>query len=449
MRLSLASLAKSQVPIPAYAPAVLEVGIVHFGPGAFHRAHQLAYLDDALEAEFGPWGVCGVSLRTSSLRQAIGPQDGLYALELANETLDTRVIGCLRSLVVGPSEPHAVFNVVADKATKIVTLTVTEKGYCLDATGRLDLSHPDVVADLADAVPVSAIGWLVASLDVRRRRHGAPLTVISCDNLAENGRRLREAVLTLAGRLRPDCVAWIAREVSFPDSVVDRIVPASGEALQRRVSDRIGLIDALPVGGEPYTAWAIEDAFVTPRPAWHRVGVEFPTSVTDHRLLKLRVLNAAHTAIALFGLERGCDTVAEAVADGAVHTRVDALVQREIIPLLPPGLQTHAGSYWSETMTRFQNKRTGHRLRQIAMDTSAKYRERLLPSLEEARSRGALCDVQQAVLESWMKHVRREGRELQDPRSAPLIDWASGDGSPQGFLAAAGLPPVLAPVRVS
>ena len=256
---------------PAYDPRALDVGIVHLGIGAFHRAHQAIYTDDAIAKAGGAWGICGVSLRSPDVRDRMRPQDGLYtAVEKSRGGVARRVIGSVREVLFLRDERARVDARLAAPATRIVTLTVTEKGYCHDpATGRLNLGHPDIVHDIATPdAPLSVAGLLVRALAARRANGAGPLTVVCCDNLPHNGAVLRGIVEAFAAARDPALAAWIGDHVEFPSTMVDRIVPATTAADIADNDAALGLHDAAPVVFEPFEQWVIEDRFATPRPAW-------------------------------------------------------------------------------------------------------------------------------------------------------------------------------------
>ncbi|MEO6104798.1 MAG: mannitol dehydrogenase family protein, partial [Pseudoxanthomonas sp.] len=256
---------------PAYDLERIRIGIVHLGVGAFHRAHQALYVDDLL-ADEPDWAICGVSLHGTSVRDALQAQDGLYTLALLDEPPRLRVIGSIRELLAAREQPALVLERLADPGVRLVTLTITEKGYCL-AGDDLDLAHPEIAHDLASPdAPQSAIGYLVAGLRQRHRLGIAPYTVLSCDNLADNGGRLRRAVLQFARRVDGDLAQWIEEQVTFPRSMVDSITPATDDALRERVDLALGVVDAWPVQREPFSQWVIEDSFCNGRPALERAG---------------------------------------------------------------------------------------------------------------------------------------------------------------------------------
>jgi len=361
---------------PAFDPTRLRNGQVHLGVGAFHRGHASVFTDDAIEAEGGDWGVVGVSMRKPDVADALVAQDGLYTVETLDAVRRYRVVGSLRRSLTLPLQPDGVMAAIADPGHALVTLTITEKGYCLDGDA-LDLEHPDIRADLADPDrPTSAIGALVAGLAARRGAHGSPMTVISCDNLMDNGRRLLGAVLALADRRDPDLARWIEAEIAFPDTMVDCIVPASTPASRARVDAVLGLTDAASVQREPFAEWVIEDGFNGPRPAWHKVGVTFTRDVAGARQLKLHVLNAAHSALAYLGLQRGFDFVRQAAADPELAHGLDAMIAEEIAPALP---SLSVADYYARTKERFANPAIDHRLDQIAEDGAFKLSQRLYP----------------------------------------------------------------------
>ena len=276
-RLSEATLERlpADLRLPPYRRADLASGIVHLGVGAFHRAHQAVYTELALEQAWGPWGICGVSLRRPDVRDRLMPQDGLYTVAARDgDAEQLRIVGCLRHLMVAPEDPDAVLERIAAPESAIISLTITEKGYCHDpATGRLNLEHPDIRHDLAmPERPRSAIGMLVAGLARRRSRQAPPPTVLPCDNLPANGRTLHALVIELAARRDEALARWIEREVGFPGTMVDRIVPATTEAEIAQIAGKLTVHDAAPVVCEGFRQWVIEDGFVGPRPAWELAG---------------------------------------------------------------------------------------------------------------------------------------------------------------------------------
>jgi len=407
---------------PAYDPAETRIGIVHFGPGAFHRAHQAVYVDDLLAAE-PDWAICGVSLHSAGVRDALRPQDGLYALALLDEPPGLRVIGSLRELLYAPEEQATVLARLADPAVRLVTLTITEKGYCLAGDG-LDIGHPEIVHDLAlPETPRSAIGYLVAGLRRRRSAGIAPYTVLSCDNLADNGGRLRRAVLQFAQRTDAGLARWIEAEGAFPRSMVDSITPATDDETRARVEAQLGCVDAWPVQRERYAQWVVEDRFCNGRPAFERAGATMSDDIAGYDRAKLRLLNAPHSALAYLGSLLEIGTVADAMREPALAGFVERLMRGHIAPALdaPTGFDPQA--YIEAILARFRNPAVRHRLSQIAWDGSQKLPVRLFGTIADAlaagRPIGALC----LPVSAWMHFVRRQVRNeaaLVDPLGEAL-----------------------------
>ena len=431
-RLSWASLDKAAASVrrPAYDVAGQKVGIVHLGLGAFHRAHQAVFTDDAIEAAGGDWGITGVSLRHGDAAAALNPQDGLYAVETLSEAGGLRVVGAVRRALTAIVDAEAMLEAMASASTHIISLTVTEKAYRLDAAGALDLAHPDIVHDLARPIrPASAVGWLAAGLARRRAEGGAPLTVISCDNLMGNGRKLEAAVLALAELWDRDLARWIADEVAFPQTMVDCIVPATTVESRARVEAGLGLADHACVSREAFAQWVIEDRFKGPRPAWDRAGVEFTADVTSFEWLKLHVLNAAHSALAYLGMLHGHALVREAIADPELSAFVDAMMVEEIVPALP---DLPATDYWRTCRTRFANPRLDHRLTQIGEDGSSKLAQRLYPLIVANARAGRRSARMASVVRSWLT-LAGQGA-VKDPQGARLAAWAGSGCEPAEIL---------------
>ncbi len=423
-RLSAATLAQlpDGVVRPGYDRARTRIGIVHIGAGAFHRAHQAVYVDDLL-ADDPDWAICAVSLRNPDVRDALRPQDGLYTLALLGGAQPLRVIGAIREVLCARDEGAAVLARLADPAVRLVTLTVTEKGYCLGGDG-LDVAHPDIARDLASPqAPVSAIGHVVAGLALRRAAGVAPYTVLSCDNLADNGGRLRQATLQFAGRIDPALAGWIADEVAFPRSMVDSITPATDDAVRARVDTGLGCHDAWPVQREPYAQWVIEDDFRNGRPAFERAGATLSDDIAGYDRAKLRLLNAPHSALAYLGSLMRIETVADAMREPVLADFVARLMREDIVPTLalPAGFDVEA--YVAAILDRFSNPSIRHLLAQIAWDGSQKIPVRLLGTIVDARAAGRRIDRLCLPVAGWLHFVVRQakaGVALVDPMDATL-----------------------------
>jgi fructuronate reductase len=420
-RLSLASLAQvpSAVRRPRYDPARLGVGILHLGLGAFHRAHQAPYTEDAIEAQGGDWGICAVSLRRPDSPRALAAQDGLYTLEVRGERVEHRIIGAIRRTATATLEPQALLGVFADPNVHVLTLTVTEKGYALDGAGELDFADPDVAHDLGEAAqPRSTVGWLAAGLAARKASGAGGLSVLSCDNLAQNGRRLEAAVRAFVRKADPALEAWIADHVAFPCSMVDSITPASTPELKARVEAALGLEDEGCVQREAFVQWAIEDRFAGPRPAWEAAGAEIVSDVEPYERMKLHVLNASHSALAYLGLPRGHAFVREAIADPELAALVEAMVLEEIAPALP---KLPVEDYWRAVRRRFANPSIDHRLAQISDDGSKKLAQRIFPVLVADVRAGRPARRLALVVCGWLE-LGAQGR-LRDPEAERLAAW--------------------------
>lgn len=418
LRLSSATLASVSggVATPGYDRSAPISGIVHFGPGAFHRAHQAAYADAVL-AEDSRWGISAVALNSTSVADALRPQDGLYTLALLGETPAYRVIGSITELLT-TADADAIAARLAAPTTRLVTATVTEKGYCLTPDGRLERDHPSILRDLRrEATPTSFIGWLVHGLAQRRAERAGGLTVLSCDNLASNGRRLARAVDDFANAVDPDLAKWIADEVRFPSSMVDSITPATDDALRARVAAATGLDDAWPIQRETFTQWVIEDDFAGPRPPFDLASAQFVSSVTAFEDAKLRLLNGAHSSLAYLGLMRRHETVGEAMADPELASFVETMMRQDIAPSLSPTPGLDLPAYIAAVLARFRNPAIRHLLSQIAWDGSQKLPFRLFATIADARAAGRPVDRLVVPIAAWIHFLA-----LDLPPAPPLVD---------------------------
>ena len=428
IRLSSATLTALPASIarPAYDVGKVGVGIVHLGIGAFYRAQGAVYTDDVLGQETGPWGICGVSLRSPDVRDRLAPQDGLYtAVEKSEAGIRRRVIGSLREVLFIGDERELVHARLVATETRIVSLTVTEKGYCHDpATGRLNLGHPDIGHDIAHPEhPRSAVGLLVAALDARRRSHGTPFTIMSCDNLPHNGALVRGLVLAFAAATAPSLTAWIEQQVRFPSTMVDRIVPATTDADIVENDAVLGAHDAAPVMHEPFKQWVIEDDFAAGRPGWEKVGAELVADVAPFEAMKLRLLNASHSALAYLGFLAGHEYIYQVAAQPAFATYMQALMRDEVAPTLALPAGVDVAAYQATLLERFRNPALPHRAQQIAMDGSQKLPQRLLGTVRDNLAAGRPIDRLALAVAAWMRYVGgvdESGRTIKV--SDPLAD---------------------------
>ncbi|RWL79430.1 MAG: mannitol dehydrogenase family protein [Mesorhizobium sp.] len=426
-RLSNATIAKLpvEVLVPRYPGNSVTPGIVHLGVGAFHRAHQAAYVDACLADGESDWGIVGVSLRSPDTRDALKPQDGLYTLAIrdsAGEQL--QVIGSIQSLLVAPEDPGAVLAALTDPRIRIVTLTITEKAYLRAADGTLDSAHPDIAHDLANpASPKTAHGFLAEALARRRTAGTPPFTVLCCDNLPANGATLHRLMVEFAKLRDAGLGRHVADEVAFPSSMVDRIVPATTDADRTRIGQQLGVEDAWPVMTEPFRQWVIEHRFPAGRPAWERFGVTMVEDVGPFEDMKLRLLNGAHSGIAYLGLLSGHATVDRAFADAAIRQFVDRL-WAEAIPTLPQDAGLDTTAYTAELAQRFSNTALAHRTAQIANDGSQKLPQRIVASALARLEAGLLPEHLSLVVASWIAACAARGGALPEGHFTDPLDAA-------------------------
>ena len=442
---------------PDLDPRQLTTGIVHLGIGGFHRAHQAVHTADAMAATGDTrWAISAVTQRSPRIRDQLRPQDGLYALALRDGT-DTRVrvVPSVREILDGPSEAEEVLNRIADPAVRVVTLTVTEKAYRLHpATQRLDTDDPEIRADAAGRPPGTVVGRIAAGLHRRRGTDAGPLAVISCDNLADNGALLRQAVIDYCGLLPGGeaLVEWIEEQVTFPGTMVDRIVPATTDANRTEVATTLGLRDEATVLAEPFSQWFVQDDFRGPRPAWERAGARLVPDVRPYELTKLRTLNACHSLLAYLGGLAGIDTIAEAGETDDLAGAARRLAESEVRPTLPPAEGIDHHDYVETTLHRFANPALRHTTSQVASDGSRKIGPRLLGTVTDSLGRANAPEMATLVVAAWLRQVLVQrtddgvALEVNDP-AAPAMLRATGGrtdaASLRPALAAAGVPDEL------
>jgi fructuronate reductase len=401
------------------------IGIVHFGPGAFHRAHQADYIDRLLRDD-PRWGIAAVALRSRDTIEALKAQDGRYTLAILDAEPTFRTIRAHRCFL-GPGDGESIRGQVADPAVRIVTSTVTEKGYCLAGDGTLDFNHSDIVHDLKNPdQPTSLIGWLALGFADCRNRGLAPFTAICCDNMASNGNKLRGGVIAFAERLDPELARWIEGETRFPNTVVDSITPATDERLRQLVREETGLRDEIPVSREAYSQWVIEDVLPEGSPDLASTGVVFSSDVDAWARAKLRILNGAHSTLAYVGLLLGHDSVAGAMADPSLSSFVERLVFEDIVPALQPS-PIDLKRYAEETFARFRNPAIHHKLAQIAWDGSQKLPYRLLDTIADARALGRPLDRLAVPVAAWIVFLESRARanaDIVDPLAETLAALA-------------------------
>jgi len=435
-----------QVRRPRYDRRALEIGMAHIGVGAFHRCHQAEYTDDMLEAAFGCWGVVGVNLKPPRLTNSLGAQDGLFSrtLKRGHES-ETRVIGCLKRVIDLDDDANAetAISALAAPAIGTITMTLTEKGYChIPATGALDRSNADLAHDLtAPAQPRTALGLLLAVFERRRQDCAGPVTVISCDNLPSNGRILERVLMEFARSRSAATRSWIADNVAFVSTMVDRIVPATTTEDIEAVSRRLGARDLCPVVGEPFRQWVIEDRFAGARPPWNLAGAQFVPNVEPYENIKMRVLNAAQSTLSHLGPFLSYDFSHQAAANPVLAGLVRRMLEEETAPTLPDVEGMAVGPYIESAFERIGNTATQHRCHQIGTDGSQKIVQRILRPLQQCLSNGQPAPFLTLAAASWIAYVlagsARFGRRWapSDPFAARVISLADTPGGDMTLLA--------------
>ncbi len=405
---------------PRYVRSRPEHGILHFGLGAFHRAHQAVYTDDAIAASGDIWGITGVSLRSPAVAAQLNPQDGLYTASFRSGSgARQRLIGSVRGVLVAATQSQAVVAALAAPQTRIVSFTVSEKGYCRNADGDLDPSQ---------AGGNSFFRFLAAGL-AQRQQAGLPgLTLLSCDNLASNGRQLDRLVTQYLELQAPEVTRWYHDHCTCPATMVDRIVPASIPEDLDQHAGLLGLRDEAAVFTESFTQWVIEDRFAGARPQWEAGGAQFTQAVQAWETAKLRLLNGAHSALAYLGLARGHTFVHEAIADPPLRALVLRLMRIEAASSLTPAPGQNLEHYSGALMQRFDNPALRHRLQQISMDGSQKVPQRWLETLAFHQAAGRSCPAILTALAAWTTFIRGDRWPVDDPQAAHLAAlWKSGD----------------------
>lgn len=420
--------------LPVYIRDRNAASIVHLGAGAFMRSHIGIYTDHALAAEGGDWMIWGASLRSAAVAEQINPQNGLYTLvERAPGAPSIRVVGSVAGVLFAPDEHDRLMELLASPKTKIVSLTVTEKGYGLDrSTGKLDLSDPAIAADLAHGLnrPQSAVGLIAAALRIRRDTGAGPFTVLSCDNLPHNGQVVRALVLDMAARLEPSLAEWIAAHVSFPSTMVDRITPVTRPETFAYVAETLGVEDKAATEAEPFIQWVIQDDFCAGRPHWEAGGALFVEDVAPFEMMKLRMLNGAHSLMAYGGFLLGHRYIRDVMADADMR----ALVERHInaaAATLPavPGIDL--SSYAQDLLGRFANTAMADETYRIAMDGTQKLPPRIFEAALDAKERGQSLEPFAFATAAWIAYARGQKADgetyaLRDPREAEIAKLMAG-----------------------
>ena len=430
MRISEKTLSQlpASVSKPGYDRSKVVGSIVHLGIGAFHRAHQAMFTDAALAATGDlSWGLVGAGVISADMKNALMPQDGLYALaEMGADSEKVKIIGSIIDVFGGAEDAEKLLAKMSDVSTRIVSITVTEKGYYLDlATGKLQINAPAIAADLASpATPKTILGLIVQALKARKAKGIKPFTVMSCDNLPNNGKLAKAAVLAFAREADADLASWIEANVCFPCTMVDRITPATTDADRAHVNSVIGMEDAWPVVTEQFYQWVIEDQFTMGRPEWDKVGAIFSDEIECWENMKLRCLNGSHSTLSYMGQLTGRETVADAMGLPLITDLLDKLWS-EISEVLHAPKGVNPADYIESLKLRFRNPALKHRTAQIACDGSQKLPQRLLAPLRDRIAKGLASPAIATAVAAWMHFVVKTaytpGAVLSDPLAAEIL----------------------------
>jgi len=398
--------------LPAYDRNLVTPGVVHFGVGGFHRSHQAMYHDRLMNQGTAlDWGICGVGIMAADrrMKEVLDAQDGLYTLVLKHSdgTYEPRVIGSIVEYLFAPDDPEAVIEKMAAETTRIVSLTITEGGYNLsDVTGEFDVANPDVLADLEPgAVPRTTFGLITEALRRRWKRGLAPFTVMSCDNLQDNGYLSKRVFTAFAGLRDPELGDWVEREARFPNSMVDRITPVTTDTDRGEIRERFGIEDLWPVVCEPYTQWVLQDAFTAGRPPYERVGVQVVEQVEPYELMKLRLLNGSHQAMAYFGYLCGYRLVHEAAQDPLFQAFMLGYMDCEATPTLAPVPGVDLEGYKHTLIERFSNPQVRDTIARLCAESSDRIPKWLLPVVRAQLVTGGEIRRSAAVVASWARYA--------------------------------------------
>jgi mannitol 2-dehydrogenase len=435
------------IQVPRYDRQKVGQAIMHVGVGGFHRAHQAVYMDDLFNQGGDPqWGYCGVGLlkHDARMRDVMRSQDCLYALvERSMEGDKARIIGSIVNFLFAPDDPQKVIEQMASPNTRIVSLTITEGGYYIDqSTGELDAKHPDIQYDLAHPhEPHCSFGYLLEALDRRRNRGLPPFTLMSCDNIQSNGEVAKKMLTAFAELRDPVFRNWLRENCLFPNSMVDRITPATTDEHRTLVKEKFGIDDGWPVMTEPFKQWVIEDHFEQGRPAWESVGAQMTTDVLPYEKMKLRLLNASHQALCYIGMLLGYEFVHETMEDRDIRKLVKKMMDEEVTPLLSEVPGVDLTDYKRTLIERFANPAIRDQLSRIGIYGSSGIPKFVLPSIQEQLQRGGPIKLLSFTVASWFRYlsgVDESGKEMPmlDPMASTLRERAKAAGRDAGRLLA-------------
>jgi len=401
----------------------IQPSIVHFGVGNFHRCHQAVYLDSLLRQGSDSWGIIGVSMRSTKTRDTLKPQDFLYTEVTLGGQASFRIIGSILDILVAPEDPGAVVNLVAEKSTKLVTTTITEKGYCLPS-GNIEHSHTDMSADKASLEkPKTIYGYLAAGIILRSGSDAGPLSIVCCDNIEAGGQKLRAGVYVLLKIHAPHLEDWADKNISFASSMVDRVSPATDDALKALVDSTLNIKDAWPVSAEPFSQWIIEDKFAGPKPPLDEVGVIFTDDIIKYQQMKLRFINASHSIIAVLAHLTGHKNIHDALEHPPILEFVGRVLRESILPVtdIPEGYE--GSDYIIDVIQRFQNSALPYSAQQVNTDSSQKINLRWFPTIDDALMKSNDTTLMSFMIAAWVVYIEKalEDDELSDPLHAELF----------------------------
>ncbi|MGB3761631.1 MAG: mannitol dehydrogenase family protein [Ornithinimicrobium sp.] len=409
---------ESALSVPTYDRSAVTRGIVHFGVGGFHRAHEAMYTDRLMEAGKGQdWGICGVGVlpHDRKIVETLNAQDGLYTLVIKHPDgeRESRVIGSIIEMLFAPDDPAAVLEAMADPATRIVSLTITEGGYLVNqVTGEFDAKDESIQSDLkGDAPPTTAFGFIVEALRMRREAGVDPFTVMSCDNLPGNGDTARTMITAFARLKDPDLADWMTEHVPFPNCMVDRITPVTSPEDIEALAESTGVEDEWPVVCEPFTQWVLEDDFVSDRPAWEEVDAQLVDDVVPFELMKLRLLNASHQALCYLGVLDGYTYAHEVCQDELFVEFLLGYMEHEGSATLPHVPDTDLDEYRHTLIERFANPEVRDTLARLCAESSDRIPKWLVPVIQHNLEHDGPIDHSALIVASWARYA--EGKDEQ------------------------------------
>lgn len=400
-----------------YCRDEIRPGILHFGVGNFHRCHQAVYADKLLREGYLDYGIVGVSMRSSAIRDQLAPQDYLYTELTLGKKPEFQIIGSILDIMVAPECPDAVIKQLANPEIQLVTMTITEKGYCLNS-GQVDVDHNDFLSDMTSLEqPHTIYGYLAAGLNRRRENSGTSLTILCCDNVQGGGSHLARGVNYLLKEHHPKSLAWATDNVSFASSMVDRVCPATDKELREKVISTTGLKDNWPVSAEPFSQWVIEDNFAGSRPPFDKVGAVFSNDIALFEQMKLRFLNAGHSATSVMGYLADLTTVHDALNEVPVLHFLETMLRECVLPIAVIPATVNAEEYIQQILERFKNAALPYTVQQVNTDSSQKIQQRWFPTIDEALSQHVETGPLSLCLAAWIAFVQKAlvAHALQDP----------------------------------